>query len=201
MNNILFHQNYFDQKAVTWPNYASPKDRERLSDIFRNRLPRLNSPILDVGCGTGILLDQFYAVNQQLHTVIEVDLSPQMLIQNKNKNKGKYPVFYLQTNVEDMPIKTETINSIICFASFAHFQNKSGVLQNFYKILRKGGYLIILHLMCHRRLNDLHRHAGFPVKNDRLPPVDELSNMSISAGFEIQEREENKDIYLIMSQK
>jgi demethylmenaquinone methyltransferase/2-methoxy-6-polyprenyl-1,4-benzoquinol methylase len=201
MKNMTFHQNYFDQKAVTWSNYSNQHDLERLSDIFKNRLPRLISPVLDVGCGTGILLDQLYAVGQELPTVIEVDLSLQMLIENQNKNRSKYPAFYLQTNVEDIPIKAESINSIICFASFAHFQNKSAVLQNFHKILKSGGYLLILHLMCHRRLNHLHNHAGFPVRNDCLPAVNELSDMTISAGFRIKDREENKDIYLIIAQK
>ena len=201
MKNVTAQQSFFDQKAKDWSRRSNKYDLERLSKIFKDRLSLIKPPILDVGSGTGILLDQLYEVNQHPLPVIELDLSLQMLIENKNKNGRKYPTFYLQTNVENLPIKADTINSIICFASFAHFMDKKEILQNFFRVLKSRGCLTILHLMCHRRLNHLHHNAGLPVRNDRLPPLEELSDLIRSVGFVITDKEENKNIYLITAQK
>ena len=194
-------QNFFDKHAEAWHESIDQTVRDRLSEIFENKIPPLFTPVLDVGSGTGILLP-LLAKNVGNHALlIEVDLSRQMLKQNRDHNGKDLPASHIQADSHCLPFKSNQFKTIVSFAAFAHFEDKASVINDFYRILQPGGIIIILHLMDHSRLNHMHRCVGGAVENDTLPGMAELCAMMRSQGLKILNCEETENIYLICSQK
>jgi ubiquinone/menaquinone biosynthesis C-methylase UbiE len=194
-------QNFFDQRASTWHNQIDSVVTDRLKKILIEKIPKLNSPVLDVGSGTGIILPILSASYGDNFTVIEVDLSWNMLKENQDKNYRNPPLGHIQADTHYLPFGDKQFGSIICFGSFAHFDDKTTVLKDFYRVIHTTGLLIILHLMCHRRLNKMHQNVGGAVENDRLSSVHEISHIIKSAGFKVSYCEESENIYFISAQK
>jgi ubiquinone/menaquinone biosynthesis C-methylase UbiE len=201
MKSEIAIQNFFDKHADTWHDNIDQTVRDRLSEIFENKIPPLFTPVLDVGSGTGILLP-LLAKNVGNHALlIEVDLSRQMLKQNRDHNGKELPASHVQADSHCLPFKNNQFKTIICFAAFAHFEDKVSVIKDFYRILQPGGIIIVLHLMDHSRLNEMHRCVGGAVKNDTLPGMAELCEIMRRQGLKILNCEETENIYLICSQK
>ncbi len=201
MKSEIATQNFFDRHAETWHESIDQTVRGRLSEIFKNKIPPLFPPVLDVGSGTGILLPVL-AKNIGNHPlVIEVDLSRQMLKQNREHNANDLSASHIQADSHCLPFKSNQFKTIVCFAAFAHFENKISVINDFYRILQPGGHIVILHLMDHSRLNHMHRSVGGAVKNDTLPEMAELRAIIRALRLKILNCEETEDIYLICSQK
>lgn len=194
------HQIFFDHHAEVWHDRIQQEDLIRLNSILRGLSEQIKSPVLDIGCGTGINLP-FLAGDQGLDDIVEVDLSHKMLKKNIEKHTNLHQAFYVQGNVQMLPFKPESFKSIISFASFAHFPQKEKVLIHFNDILRPFGTLAILHLFGHRELNKMHQRFGGAVKHDKLPPLRTLASLICSSGFTILRQEESQDLYLIVAKK
>jgi ubiquinone/menaquinone biosynthesis C-methylase UbiE len=201
MKSDIAIRKFFDKQAETWHESIDQTVRSRLYEIFKNKIPPLFTPLLDVGSGTGILLPVL-AKNMGDHPlVIEVDLSRQMLKQNRDHNGKNLPASHIQADSHCLPFKSNQFKTIVCFAAFAHFEDKASVINDFYRILQPGGIIIILHLMDHSRLNCMHRGVGGAVRNDTLPGMPDLCALIRSQGLKILNCEETENIYLIRTQK
>ena len=192
---------YFDNQAEKWHHKIDEKTKLRLRSIFKEKIPVLKAPVLDIGSGTGVLLPELYSGLDKSFPVYEADFSWNMLMQNRSNNNSYPSIHYVQTDSHELPFKNNFFNSIICFAAFAHFIDKPRVAQEFHRVLSPGGKLTILHLMCHIKLNKMHLHVGGAVKNDILPAVRDLSRILSESAFSVLAFEENKSIYLITAEK
>ncbi len=192
---------FFDKQANNWHHKIDEETINRLNSIFKNKIPPLQTPLLDIGSGTGVLLPELYKKKTDNFQIIEADYSWEMLYQNRSRNEPYQLIDYIQTDSHELPFKKDHFGSIVCFAAFAHFVDKPRVIEEFYRVLRPGGQLMILHLMCHFKLNKLHSQVGDAVKNDNLPAARDLSSQLTEAKFSVLNYEEDKTIYLIISKK
>lgn len=88
--------------------------------------------ILDMGCGTG--KDGLY-FKKKGYKVIGIDLSKKML---------EYASKRIDTIMCDFrypPIKDSSIDGIWCNSALVHIENKKAVIDEWYKILKKGGVI------------------------------------------------------------
>jgi demethylmenaquinone methyltransferase/2-methoxy-6-polyprenyl-1,4-benzoquinol methylase len=197
----ISHSYFFDTQANTWHDHISNIDIERLYQIFLNKIPILKKPALDAGCGTGILLPILFKLNMKLFPVYELDLSLKMLIKNREYHKHQFEAEYTQADVKDLPFQPNYFNTILSFASFAHFQSKDRVIDEFWRVLNSDGILVILHLMGHDNLNQMHKRVGNEVMNDLLPPINKLASKLEQKKFRIIDTEDNEDIFLLIARK
>lgn len=97
--------------------------------------------ILDVGCGIGQLLreiqSRFEAYNLEL---LGIDFSKEMIQRGKSMGKG---ISYQQVAVEDIEALEGTFDIIICTHSFPYYKNQSLVLQQFRRMLKEDGCLLL----------------------------------------------------------
>ena len=201
MSERYDHKSFFDNCAPMWHHQIDAASRIRLRSIFREKVPALQAPVLDIGSGTGVLLSEFEENGTENYMIIEADFSLLMLDENRRQN-GKHPaVQYTQTDAHHLPFKKAGFNSIVCFAAYAHFADKLRVIREFSYTLKPGGFLVILHLMCHYRLNEMHRKLGGAVGFDELPDVEEVAMLLSANDFSILHAEEEKDIFLICARK
>lgn len=96
--------------------------------------------ILDVGCGTGEILNKIasYDTNVKL---FGLDISPCMIKMAK-KNKLK-KINYICGDSEKIPFKDNTFDILITSESFHHYPNPQKVIKEFKRVLKHNGELIL----------------------------------------------------------
>lgn len=98
------------------------------------------SKILDAGCGTGNLLKILEDKNKNLK-LYGIDISKEMLKIVKRKLKN---VNIKLGSIEKISFKKNYFDYVFSVDAFHHYYNYSLVMENFYKILKRGGYLIVV---------------------------------------------------------
>lgn len=198
--NYSEKKTFFDELAPQWEEMYDAQKLMRINTIFNNELSFLKSPVLDMGSGTGILLPEFYSHFNHNSFILELDISADMLKQAQ-KIHPVNGVKYTQSDGHYLPLKPESFNSVVCFQVFPHFYNKQTVMKEIFRILKPAGYLVILHLMGHRELNEMHRQAGHAVKKDRIISAEKMAEHLEAHSFLLNKTLERNDLYLVTAQK
>ena len=101
-----------------------------------------NSSILDVGSGTGILIEQLVS-NKNLR-IYGLDLSPEMVRISKEKFKKNKNVTIALGSAVKMPFKNNSFDYVTCSHSFHHHPSSLQSLKEMYRVLKHHGKIIIL---------------------------------------------------------
>lgn len=92
--------------------------------------------ILDIGCGTGITQEAFKSYGW----VVGVDNSEHAL--RFCKLRGQFRL--IQVDVEEhLPFKQDTFDTIFAFDVLEHLNNDANVINELYRICKKGSYVVI----------------------------------------------------------
>ena len=118
------------------------RDYERALLVIRKNLVFNESDIiLDIGGGTGFILQEIY---KEAFMAINIDTSKNMLQQLKNKN-----IFKIQGDGTFLPIKNESIGIVLLINVLHHIHEKNHKLlfKEMSRILKKNGtfFMIDLH--------------------------------------------------------
>lgn len=170
---------FFNHRASVWDQKHTEKTFRAIEKIFLKVGFESNDAVLDVACGTGILVPFFQ--ERGVGNVICVDVSPEMV----RFLKEKYPTARaIQANYEDPVFQPNSFSKVIIFNAFPHFKNPKKVFENSYRYLKGGGKFIIAHSMTREELNEHHRAAGAVVENDILIPDHRINALYKGAGFQ-----------------
>lgn len=93
--------------------------------------------ILDASCGRGRIAKLLY----QAFNVTALDISEEMLKSLKSLDLPR--VSMVKGDAENMPFKDNSFDGIVCVKSFVHYPNPQKALNEFYRVLKKNGILII----------------------------------------------------------
>ncbi|WP_455367326.1 class I SAM-dependent DNA methyltransferase [[Eubacterium] cellulosolvens] len=99
--------------------------------------PYLKDPVLDCGCGTGLLLEAIKNLELQ---IVGLDLSDKMLIKAKRKNLGQ-KIQLVQADASHLPF-IENFFGTICTFTVADHNQLSSLLRQLSESLRSDGILI-----------------------------------------------------------
>ncbi len=105
-----------------------------------------NLEILDVGCGTGTLGSMLAQCGISDH-VVGLDMTIKMcdLARQKAQHIGLgEKLNFLAGDSEHLPFNAGSFDIVTCSNSFHHYPAKPIVLEQFYRVLKPGGKLIIL---------------------------------------------------------
>ena len=86
--------NYFDEMASIWDNAVS-HNKVQIREIIKLSDINEGDKILDIGSGTGVLIDYIREVNK-FGVIYEVDLSQKMLNMARAKNYNDANIRYLK---------------------------------------------------------------------------------------------------------
>lgn len=95
--------------------------------------------LLDVGCGTGEVLNRIATDSQKYYGL---DISQNMLEKAKNKDNASN-VTYILGDSEFLPFEDASFDMVTCVESFHHYPNPQNVMKEFKRVLRPRGCLII----------------------------------------------------------
>ena len=201
MTELELTKQFFDEKAEIWDSHERMQKEQRLLRILSKIIPELDSPVLDMGSGTGILIPVLKEVLVNSDQIVEFDISRSMLKKAQAKFKNIDNINFIQSDGHLLPFMNQSFASIVCFAVFPHFHNPMKAIQEFHRVLQNRGILVILHLMGHRELNAMHEEAGRVVSRHALQPVSTVSKQIAEQSFNIIESREQEDLYMIVAQK
>jgi ubiquinone/menaquinone biosynthesis C-methylase UbiE len=191
---------HFNDLANEWDHLPGPPDTEKVRDFVRRSDAPGASRILDVGCGTGILMPHLQALFCAASCFVELDLAEHML----QVNAAKYPgtrIGHICADAESLPFVNSCFDLVLCFGIFPHFENKTAALDQMFSTLRSGGIWCLGHLMGSRELNAFHSKLSGPVSGDSLPSTEVLAGMLRKMGVKDISTEENSDWYFVRAVK
>ena len=99
--------------------------------------------VLDLGCGTGLELDYYFALNSEAH-ITGIDLAEDMLSALKKKFDGKN-VITIQGSYFDVPFESNQYDTVVSVESLHHFtmEKKVALYRKVWRALVTGGYFIL----------------------------------------------------------
>lgn len=198
----LRHRKFFNQRAECWSNGETIQKLNYLQKLFHNLDIQLEGNILDIGCGTGILVPFILDKSLPGSSLFELDFSMEMLRENKRRRQSNSEsVSHINADTYFLPFDDHQFNIIICFAVLPHLHDKLHAISEWQRVLVCGGQLLILQLMSSRLLNEFHSKADDIIAKDFLPPIDKTVNMIKKSGFKIKISMERDDLYLILGEK
>jgi ubiquinone/menaquinone biosynthesis C-methylase UbiE len=173
---------FFDERAAKWEeNCYPPEARGRLRELLPHFGVRPGAAVLDLGAGTGILVPYLGELLTGEGMLLSLDVSFEMLKHAATK-KGYGRGGVLQATAMRLPVRSVSMDTVVCFAAFPHFEDKLEALKEMFRVLKPGGNLVVAHLLSRAELS---RHHGgcSAVSNDKLPDDDGMRGLFRAAGF------------------
>ncbi len=187
---------FFAQAAADWDALEVDETHVRLREIVAGLGIAPGAAVLDVGCGTGILLPLLRESMNGDGGVVALDLSGEML--KRALGKGQRAV-YVQGDAENLPLPDEVFDWVLCNAVFPHFADKLRALAELRRVLREECHLVICHTASRQAINEFHHSVGGVVVHDTIPDEGEMLRLLREAGLvEAQVRDE-PDRYLALA--
>ncbi len=141
-NKILDEQKYQDSISNFYAKtYESSYVKKRWDYPILQKYLKYFKPesiVLDLGCGTGAT-SYFYAKNG--FDVISSDLSTAHLQNVKGRD---IKTLLIRSIAEKIPLKDNSVSQVVCSGSIHHFDNKKKSLEEIYRVLKKGGKLLVI---------------------------------------------------------
>jgi len=124
----------------TFPSFIYQAIHQRL--LTKVELPT-TANVLDLGCGTGRLLDRLAANFPELRGT-GLDLSSQMVRLAREKNRHRPRLIYLQGDAESLPFAESQFDAVFNTISFLHYPHPEQVLSEINRVLSVHGcfYLV-----------------------------------------------------------
>jgi len=105
--------------------------------------PKVNSSLLDVGCGWGLLLTHLSASGRNLK-LYGIDISPLMVSTAKSAFKNVKNVEILEGSADNLPYEDNMFDYVTCILSFHHHPDSLKSLKEMHRVLKPHGKLILL---------------------------------------------------------
>jgi demethylmenaquinone methyltransferase/2-methoxy-6-polyprenyl-1,4-benzoquinol methylase len=196
MNDL---RTYFEDLAWRWDSFQPPDREEVLRGLLVPfaRLLAASGAILEVGTGTGALIGclRERAPDARL---VSIDLAGEMLRRARQRCPDAAVV---QADAHRPPFAAPAFDLVVCHNSFPHFADKPAALWSLARLLRPGGYLLILHDLSREKVNAIHSSGGAAIQNDLLPTGEQAGRMLMRTGFVSVQVEDTDERYVVAGRK
>ena len=154
--------------------------RHRLNQGLRS-LPERCESILEIGYGSGILLPTLARHCQEL---VAVDLHPRHADVEAALRKLNVSAHLLSCDATHLPFPEGKFDVIVAFSLLEHVKPVHPFLEEFYRVLKRGGILILGMPMLNRAFNALFPLIGFKgIEDHHVTTAKEVRQTLSAAGF------------------
>ena len=186
---------FFNEHAESWgAGWDIVGMQERLARELVEFGIASGESVLDLGCGTGILLHVLLEHLSRKGQIHAVDFSPAMLEVAGHYFTDSRLHFHLADGAA-IPLPDGSIDTVLCFSAFPHFVDRGPVLHELKRLLHSGGHLHIWHHEDSAVVNARHAVIDPTVAHDHLEHVAELGEKAVQCGFIVETALENKNLY------
>jgi len=153
--------------------------------------------VLDVGCGSGILVPFILERITSTGLLYELDFAEKMLDVNRTLH-GQENIRFVHADAENAPLDDNSCDVVVCFSCFPHFHDKEKAVATLCRILRPGGHLVVSHFSSAEGIN---RHHGSceAVMHDHLPDEGSIRGLLTGAGLTVTRFMDEEGFYYISS--
>jgi demethylmenaquinone methyltransferase/2-methoxy-6-polyprenyl-1,4-benzoquinol methylase len=159
------------------------KDFERLFSLMPLKT---GDHVLDVGCGSGVLVPFVLERITSTGLLYELDFAERMLEVDRGLH-GEANIRFVLADAENAPLADDSCDIVICFSCFPHFHDKEKALKTLCRILKPGGHLIVSHF------------SSAEVMHDHLPDEVSMRGLLTNAGLTITDFMDEEGFYYISS--
>jgi demethylmenaquinone methyltransferase/2-methoxy-6-polyprenyl-1,4-benzoquinol methylase len=200
-------RNFFNERAEQWLDMWYRDEETGTYTRYEKEFRRLFSitglaegeQVMDVGCGSGVLVPYILDAIGSGGLLLEVDYAEEMIEVNR-KLHADSRVRFCACSIDRLDPEPGVYDKVICFSCFPHFEDKTAALQVMYKALKPGGRLVVAHFDSSRDLNDHHRkHES--VRHDMLPAESEMRGLLAHAGMDIEDFTDEPGFYCVLALK
>ena len=149
---------FFDRLAPGWDGDMIRNDAI-IDKILDGAGVRPGIRVLDVACGTGVLIPDY--LKREVASVTAVDISPEMV----KIAREKFPqenVTILLGDVEELPLP-RNFDCIMVYNAFPHFPEPEKLIATLSGLLAPGGTLTVAHGMSRAKIDRHHEGAASKV--------------------------------------
>lgn len=192
---------FFDQLADEW-NETVHHHPEKLEHIVSLLGLKQGQSVMDVGCGTGVMVPYLLRHIGNSGIIYAVDFSERMIeVARREFPPTNYPnVEFSVCDVKHAPMRGE-YHAVLCYSCFPHLLDQPAAVQHLAQGLCRGGRLMIAHCESRDAINKMHSEAGAEVRKDHLPPAAEIAGMMKDAGLRVILKIDNDQMFVIASEK
>jgi ubiquinone/menaquinone biosynthesis C-methylase UbiE len=192
---------HFNELAPRWDQLPGPADAPLKVAEFVARASQTSAMrILDVGCGTGILVPYVLRACPQATCVVELDFAEEMLRENARKVADQR-VSRLSADAQALPFPDGCFDLVLCFAVLPHLVDLEAAVKELSRVLRPSGGFAVGHLMGSAELNAFHHSMEEPLAHDILPPAESLAQTLRQLDATVVSSEERPDWYFVHAVK
>jgi ubiquinone/menaquinone biosynthesis C-methylase UbiE len=198
---------FFNDSAAAWLDTFYKNPESGLHDLHQNAFDRLFSlvllkpgdRVLDVGCGSGVLVPMVLERITQSGVLYELDFAEKMIEANKSLHKDKN-IQFIVADAAEASLEDQCCDTIICFASFPHFHDKEKTILNLSRILKRNGNFVVAHFDSSEGIKK-HHESCHAVMHDHLPIKSEMYALFHRADLNIHLFIDEPGFYCVMAQK
>ena len=144
---------YYD---ILFPSVFYQAIHKRLLEYVE--LPR-EANVLDIGCGTGRLLDRLASEEPTLQAT-GLDFSGEMIRQARAHNRHRPRIIFIEGNATALPFAENQFDAVFNTLSFLHYDSPEQVFQQVSRVLRPGGRFYWVDITTRRQYESFSAYIG-----------------------------------------
>lgn len=185
---------FFNERAGGW-DAGMVRSDEKIGRILDNAGVKEGSRVLDVACGTGVIIGDY--LRRNVKSVTAVDISPEMI----RIAREKYPqenVRFVCGDAENIELG-EGFDAIVIYNAFPHFPDPETLIAHLAALLVPGGRLTVAHGSS-RAAIDAHHHGAASHVSNGLMEADALAAI-FAKHLRVKEILSTDEIYQVVGEK
>lgn len=162
---------YFDQKAADWDS-RMVRNEAVIASILGHADIHPGMDILDVACGTGILIPDY--LKRRASSITGIDISPNMIAEAEKK--FRQPEVTLICTPAETYEPEKKFDAIMVYNALPHFRDPQALIAHLSDLLKPDGTLTVAHGLSRKRINEHHAGMNTSLSED-LMSIEELSEL------------------------
>jgi demethylmenaquinone methyltransferase/2-methoxy-6-polyprenyl-1,4-benzoquinol methylase len=190
---------FFNALAESWDSTRA-QNPALLSELVNRTGIQPNQRVLDIGCGTGVLIPFLHSAVGAEGAIVGIDIADNM-VKIAVAKAAQYDNVTLQ-RADFMEFRSpQWFDHVTCLNFFPHIQDQAAFFrQAMDEWLVPGGWLHVFHDLSRAQVNAIHGESK-TVKDDRLASSVTVGGMFTTAGFQAVTFFENDQCYFVQGKK
>lgn len=188
---------FFDSRSSSWDKEMETDDY-KMNQILDAAQIKSGKSVLDIACGTGVMID--YYIKRNVSDVTGIDISSKMIEIAENKFRKYDNINFICEDAEEYNFKNQ-YDCIMVFNAFPHFPNPKVLIKNLAKAVKLGGTVTVAHDRGRISLDNHHKSVQAGKISNGLMSEDDLEKIFVMAGLMDIYKKSNDDIYIVSGKK